>query len=497
VAGQQASPQKTGRGLRSWLPSIFSPQREARSEERRRAARPQARLDLHDPALGFGWGNDDGSAPASAPAGGGARAAGAAGDWAALLATKSTFFQRNVALLRQRLLRSNQVCQEQSELDQRRTMDMERTTALARRLMNATRTCAPQQVAVLDNRGRKPRHLVFHPHAPLLLVADETSAISLWHYGDQMTGCTNSFLNRNPPNSRVTGLELVHEGDPHLGLILVASNDGMVRGWRGFGERGYETIVSGWQAMPELQMNLSQAPMSGGMVMHLQQKPARLLVGGSSSPLLRLWDISTETCLRITSSGSAQGDGAGITCVTSVRSAASGAASGDDGSSSTLIVGCRDGWLQLHDARAASQVRPFPWQKSPVSMITAPYLYAKRAVFVRHKSSKPYTLHPTLYTLHPTLKTLNPKPLNHNSRTRNPKHETLNTTRLPNTHTHTWKPGAIALAQGGVFLHRQRRSSVYCVWRLCVCVCVWLAGWLAGWLVWYGMVMSMIRQRHY
>ncbi len=284
------------------------------------------------------------------------RAAGTAGDWAALLATKSTFFQRNVALLRQRLLRSNQVCQEQSELDQRRTMDMERTTALARRLMNATRTCAPQQVAVLDNRGRKPRHLVFHPHAPLLLVADETSAISLWHYGDQMTGCTNSFLNCNPPNSRVTGLELVHEGDPHLGLILVASSDGMVRGWRGFGERGYETIVSGWQAMPELQMNLSHAPMNGGMVMHLQQKPARLLVGGSSSPLLRLWDICTETCLRITSSGSAQGDGAGITCVTSVRSTASGAAAGEDASSSTLIVGCRDGWLQLHDARAASQV---------------------------------------------------------------------------------------------------------------------------------------------
>ena len=152
----------------------------------RRAARPEARIHLHDPALdGFGWGGEDSMAPASAPAGGGAQEAGAAGDWGTVLATKSTFFQRNVALLRQRLLRSNQEVQEQSELDQRRTMDMERTTALARRLMNATRTCAPQQVAVLDNRGRKPLHLVFHPHAPLLLVADDASVISLWHYGDQ------------------------------------------------------------------------------------------------------------------------------------------------------------------------------------------------------------------------------------------------------------------------------------------------------------------------
>jgi hypothetical protein len=136
---------------------------------------------------------------------GGAGGAGAASDWATLLARKSrrvsffffasflggwvvggwagaqewtdesrqrcSYFQRNVALLRQRLLRSNQVEVEQSELDQRRTVDMERTNALARRLMSSSRTAAaPHQVAVLDNLGRKPTHIVFHPHAPLLLV---------------------------------------------------------------------------------------------------------------------------------------------------------------------------------------------------------------------------------------------------------------------------------------------------------------------------------------
>jgi hypothetical protein len=51
--------------------------------------------------------------------------------------------------------------------------------------------------------------LVFHPHAPLLLVADETSTISLWHYGDQMTGCSNSFRNHNRRQTRITGIELV------------------------------------------------------------------------------------------------------------------------------------------------------------------------------------------------------------------------------------------------------------------------------------------------
>jgi len=53
-----------------------------------------------------------------------------------------------------------------------------------------------------------------------------------------MTGCSNRFRNRNAPNTRITALEIVHESDPHLGLVLVGSDDGVVRGWRGFGERG-------------------------------------------------------------------------------------------------------------------------------------------------------------------------------------------------------------------------------------------------------------------
>ena len=46
----------------------------------------------------------------------------------------------------------------------------------------------------------------------------------------------------------------VHESDPYLGLILVASDDGLVRGWRGFGERGEESIVSGFKAIPEYEI---------------------------------------------------------------------------------------------------------------------------------------------------------------------------------------------------------------------------------------------------
>ena len=38
----------------------------------------------------------------------------------------------------------------------------------------------------------------------------------------------------------MSSIELLHESDPRLGLIMVASDDGMLRGWRGFGERGDE-----------------------------------------------------------------------------------------------------------------------------------------------------------------------------------------------------------------------------------------------------------------
>ena len=72
-----------------------------------------------------------------------------------------------------------QVEMEQSELDQRRTLDIERTNALARRLVNAatTRSSPASLMAALDCRGRST-HLCFHPHAPLLLVVDDSSTVS-------------------------------------------------------------------------------------------------------------------------------------------------------------------------------------------------------------------------------------------------------------------------------------------------------------------------------
>ena len=72
-----------------------------------------------------------------------------------------------------------QVEMEQSELDQRRTLDIERTNALARRLVNkaSMRSSPASLMAALDCRGR-PTHLTFHPHAPLLLVVDDRSTVS-------------------------------------------------------------------------------------------------------------------------------------------------------------------------------------------------------------------------------------------------------------------------------------------------------------------------------
>ena len=49
-----------------------------------------------------------------------------------------------------------------------------------------------------------------------------------------------SILNPPPSYTQVSSIELLHESDPRLGLIMVASDDGMLRGWRGFGERGDE-----------------------------------------------------------------------------------------------------------------------------------------------------------------------------------------------------------------------------------------------------------------
>lgn len=249
---------------------------------------------------------------------------------------KSAFFAHCVAALRRRLLLSNKIEEEASEVDQRRGVEIARRNSMARKLSTSPNVTIAHQVALLDNAGRTPTALVFHPHAPLVLVADATSTISLWHYGDQITGCTSSVRNPNAIGTRLTSLLLLNESDPHLGLILVGSDDGIVRAWRGFGQRGEETLVGGWKTVPDMR----PSPRGPGLVLHMLGNQGRLLAGGDS-PFLRVWDLQRERCAQ--------------TLPTHASGALTAITSCGDMNKAYMVTGAADGAVRLFDSRASNQ----------------------------------------------------------------------------------------------------------------------------------------------
>ena len=248
---------------------------------------------------------------------------------------RSSYYEANLSLLRNRLLRSNQVEREVSEMDQRRKVEIGRRMQVSKNLCKVSSPRIEQQLRVLDNEGRIPSHMLFHPHAPLLICSDDTSVVSLWQFGDQFTGLANTFRNKNPPQSHISSLLLLNECDANLGLLLIASDDGMVRGWRCFGQSGEEKLVTGWKAAPEMVPD-QRGP---GTVMHYEPT-GRLLAVGGSSPFIRLWDLESEKCNQIFKSGSKRS-------ITSIASA------GDSGSV-LIVAGCGDGVIHLYDSRTPS-----------------------------------------------------------------------------------------------------------------------------------------------
>ena len=99
--------------------------------------------------------------------------------------------------------------------------------------------------------------------------------------------------------------------------------------------------MSGFNAVPEYGSRASRSG-GGGMALHVLHDPVRLAVGGAHTPLLRLWDLEVERCLRV-SSVAGGGGAVGITCLTSV---AGGELLGGK-CSGLLLAGCTDGSIQV------------------------------------------------------------------------------------------------------------------------------------------------------
>ena len=149
------------------------------------------------------------------------------------------------------------------------------------------------QLPSLNNESSGASRLMFHPTQPYLLVADEEHTLSVWDYtkGRKVTTLDNG----NPLPSRITTMNVANE--QHGPLLMIGSDDGAVRVWRGTFDE--ESGGSSKQEQPELLTawtalsGLVPGAAGPGLVTNWRQSDGLLLASGDVG-VIRVWDVEHE-----------------------------------------------------------------------------------------------------------------------------------------------------------------------------------------------------------
>lgn len=108
------------------------------------------------------------------------------------------------------------------------------------------------EVTFLNAEWEGTSCVAFHQYETMLLAADLHRTVGVWNYAvDEERGRErlNTFSNDNPPGTKITQLEVIN--DAAVSLLLVATDEGVVRIWRGVHEEGRQQLVTAWVANPQ------------------------------------------------------------------------------------------------------------------------------------------------------------------------------------------------------------------------------------------------------
>ncbi|KAI8799321.1 raptor N-terminal caspase like domain-containing protein [Cladochytrium replicatum] len=202
--------------------------------------------------------------------------------------------------------------------------------------------------------------LAFHQFEKLVAVTDGRDNVCVVNWEDNKRLCTFSTSSPQTKSctpgilgaasnimSRVTSLKFINEDN--LGMLLTASDDGVVRVFRNYAENDLEIVIA-WRALNDLYPSVRRRrralgdAIGGwegvGMVAEWQQSTASLLVGGDSK-LIRIWDVEKEICvqdIQTRATGS-------VTTLTSDRDAGN-----------LIVAGGGDGGVRIYDSRRRESV---------------------------------------------------------------------------------------------------------------------------------------------
>ncbi|KAI9355379.1 raptor N-terminal caspase like domain-containing protein [Zopfochytrium polystomum] len=184
------------------------------------------------------------------------------------------------------------------------------------------------QVCFLHSDDNPGALLAFHSFETHIVGADHHSGLVVYDWAAQNR--RNLFSNGNPPRSRITSIKFINEDD--AAMLLVASDEGVVRVYRNYQSPTKIELVSSWKAL-NASLDYSDSP----LLSDWQQTSGSLLVAGDPS-LIRVWDLDRELCVQDIPTRSQKP----VTALTSEKL-----------SGNLVVAGFGDGGIRLFDRRAA------------------------------------------------------------------------------------------------------------------------------------------------
>ncbi|KAJ3093182.1 hypothetical protein HK102_003590 [Quaeritorhiza haematococci] len=184
------------------------------------------------------------------------------------------------------------------------------------------------QLLLLQNDGQ-PAHLAtFHQFEPHLCAANDRHLVSVFNFEDGTR--LNTFSNANPPGSRITSLKFINEED--TGILMVGSDEGIVRLYRKYEDPKTTELVSTWRALSDL----LPTTRGSGLIADWQQLSGSLIVSGDVRHI-RIWDAERELCVQDIPTKATTG----VTSLSSEKHAGH-----------IIIAGYGDGAIRIYDRRS-------------------------------------------------------------------------------------------------------------------------------------------------
>jgi len=187
------------------------------------------------------------------------------------------------------------------------------------------------QIAQLENETDVISLVKFHPFERHLFVADEADHVSVWDIDEGRR--ISKIYNQNPVGTRLTSLDIINPKDQNL--LLVGSDEGVIRVWKDYDTRGDVRLVTSWRALTDL----LPSSRGSGLITEWQQSHGILLVSGDVR-VIRVWDAAKELCTQDIPTVS-------DSCVTSLTS--------NRALGNLIAAGCGDGIIRLYDRRLSSR----------------------------------------------------------------------------------------------------------------------------------------------